>query len=358
LIDHDKSDFVLQVQQGLPEQLASGGYRLSLKDQALMRFLLRADPFLRPERSFPPISAVLKGPDDDTELELLCFMITAKEMASGLIALEVPETRQITSRDLQMLGSLGNFLGSAVEKTCLLRTIQQHREELKRLTAKLFHSQEEERKRIAQELHDEAGQALTGINFTLDTIIKATAPELVHIKEDILDVKKQINRTCHEMRRISHRLHPALLSDLGLEPALESCLERISKHSQIKIEFRMVGFEERLDAEIEMVLYRISQEAINNTLKHSDANSFRLCIIKSYPNIIFLAEDDGVGFDPNDFEVNRQALGLLCMRERAAMVGGTFSLRTAKGKGARIRIEIPLKESSHNGQGDHNPLGG
>ena len=109
----------------------------------------------------------------------------------------------------------------------------------------------------------------------------------------------------------------------------------------------MVGFEDRVDPEIESILYRISQEALTNTLKHADANHFKLSIIKSYPQIIFLAQDDGVGFDIGEFNGHKQALGLLSMRERAAMLGGKFKLRTSKGKGTQIRIEIPIKESSH-----------
>jgi signal transduction histidine kinase len=196
-------------------------------------------------------------------------------------------------------------------------------------------------------LHDEAGQALTGINFTLETVEKELSPELDGIKAHISDIKNQINRTYHEMRRISYRLHPAILSDLGLEPALDAYLNDITKHSDLRVDFKMVGFEDRVDPEIENILYRISQEALTNTLKHADANHFKLSIIKSYPQIIFLAEDDGVGFDVAEFNGHKQALGLLSMRERAAMLGGKFKLRTSKGKGTRIRIEIPIKESAH-----------
>ena len=109
----------------------------------------------------------------------------------------------------------------------------------------------------------------------------------------------------------------------------------------------MVGFEDRVDPEIESILYRISQEALTNTIKHADAGHFKLSIIKSFPQIIFLAEDDGIGFEPGEFSGKKQALGLLSMRERAAMLGGNFTLRTSKGNGTRIRIEIPVKESSH-----------
>jgi signal transduction histidine kinase len=207
----------------------------------------------------------------------------------------------------------------------------------------LFHSQEEDRKRIARELHDEAGQALTGINYTLETIIKSMPAELASVQMQILDVKKQVNHTYGELRRMSHRLHPALLSDLGLEPALESFLSDISKYSGLKIDFRMVGFEKRIDAETETVIYRIAKEVVTNTLKHSEAIHFKLSIVKSYPHIIFLAEDDGIGFDTSK-DNYRDALGLLGMRERVSLMGGSFLIRSSSAEGTRIRIEIPVKE--------------
>ncbi len=343
LINEERSAFLLKAQKGLFQGLP-GDPALRLYDQALMQSLLERNRFLKPQRTFPPFKASLEAGEHGERIELLCFLITAKETASGFIALELAPNRQLSYRDYQMLGSLGNFLGSAIDYACLSRTVRQHREELRRLTARLFTSQEEERKRIARELHDMTGQALTAISFALDAIVKALRPQADPVEEQLLEIKKQINHTYQEIRRISHRLHPAILSELGLEPALESCFERISRYSPLEIDFRMVGFQERMDPRIETILYRISQEAINNTVKHSQAKHFKLSIIKSYPNIIFLAEDDGTGFDPDQFEGSRQALGLLGMRERASMAGGTFSLRTGKGKGTRIRIEIPNKE--------------
>ena len=347
LIDHDKSAFVLRSKHGLQANTPDKTNQIQLYDKALMRSLFKKDLVLTPEPIFPPFKAVLKSQNNNPPTELTCFLITAKEKASGFIALEVPADKDITTgQDYHLLGSLGNFLGGAIENTNLLQTIHRHREELKGLTARLFHSQELERKRIARELHDEAGQALTGINYILETIEKELSSEFSHINEHIIDIKKQINRTYHEMRRISYRLHPAILSDLGLEPALDAYLADISKHSDLQVDFKMVGFEDRVHPEIESVLYRISQEALTNTLKHANAKFFKLSIIKSYPHVIFLAEDNGVGFNSGDFDEHKQALGLLSMRERVAMLGGKFSLRTSKGNGTRIRIEIPLKESA------------
>ncbi len=356
LIDHDRADFVMKSRQGLPEDAENNTFQdaeentflIELHDQSLMKSLLQKDLILTPEPIFPPFKATLKQAAGQFSMELICFLITAKEKASGFLALEVPPDRDITrGQDYHLLGSLGNFLGGAIENASLLQTVARHREELKGLTARLFHSQELERQRIARELHDEAGQALTGINFTLETIDRELSSDRHDLKEHILGIKKQINRTYHDMRRLSYRLHPAILSDLGLEPALDTYLTAIAKHSGLKVDFKMVGFEERVNPEIESVLYRISQEALTNTVKHADARHFKLSIIKSFPQIIFLAEDDGKGFEPGEFSDRKQALGLLSMRERAAMLRGNFTLRTSKGNGTRIRIEIPVKESSH-----------
>ena len=101
-----------------------------------------------------------------------------------------------------------------------------------------------------------------------------------------------------------------------------------------------------MDRDLETALYRFSQEALTNTLKHSGAESFTCKIIKSYPKIIFIAEDDGVGFAESSENTNKRSLGLIGMRERALFCGGTFQIKGRPGKGVRIRIEIPLSDIS------------
>ncbi|MBW2612147.1 MAG: PAS domain S-box protein [Deltaproteobacteria bacterium] len=347
LIDTNRSEFVLSAKKGFPENSNENTVKIKLQDEVLMQSLVRKDLELEPEPIFPPFRADLMSGSRHLLSGLTCFLITARNKACGFLALDVPSDRNITEgHDYHLLGSLGNFLGGSIENAQLLDTIQQHREQLKRLTARLFHSQETERRRIARELHDEAGQALTGINFTLESAEKYLRDAPGPLKDLILDVKKQINQTYHEMRRLSHRLHPALLTDMGLEPALDAYLTGVAEYSPIQIDFKMIGFIDRVSPDIESVLYRLSQEALTNTLKHAQADTFSLSIIKGYPHIIFVARDNGKGFDPDAFDENKQALGLLSMRERAAMLGGTFHLSSTKGKGTKIRIEIPVKESS------------
>jgi len=346
LIDRSRSTFSLNAQHGLTRSGKGENCHVLLHDELLREALFQEDFTLTPRPIYPPFAATFTNSKEGNSVNLTCFLIAAKEKAYGFLALHAPASQTITEQGLNFLGSLGNFLGAAVEEARMLQTIENHREQLKLLTAKLFSSIELERKRIARELHDETGQALTAINFTLAAIEKSLSkgPPYENLAESIVLLKHQIDHTYCELHRTSQRLHPALLCDMGLEPALDSLLQRVSEGSELEIDFRMVGFHGRLDPETETVLYRLSQEALTNTLKHAKAKKFSLHIIKSYPHIILSSEDDGVGFNESELSTIRKGLGLVSMRERAAMMGGGFTLRSNPGEGTRIRIEIPIKD--------------
>jgi signal transduction histidine kinase len=169
------------------------------------------------------------------------------------------------------------------------------------------------------------------------------------LRKEIGEIIRMVRRTSSEIRHLSYHLHPTLLSDLGLEPALDLYFKDIKNHTGLNVEFSIVGFDQRLDVDMETVFYRFSQEALTNTLKHSGSDNFRLSIIKSYPKIIFRAEDDGIGFDTQIIGTDKRNLGLLGMRERTSLLGGTFQLVSRPSKGTRIRIEIPFTESLSHG---------
>lgn len=359
LIDHDVSAFKLSAQIGLSGAIPKETCRAELHDKLLMESLLNKDTVLKPEPIFPIFKAQLTAPGNKETEQLTCFLITAKGKPTGFIGLQVPPDRDMAGgQDFNLMGSLGNFLGGAIEKTILIHEIRRHQAELKELNANLFRLQENERQRIARELHDEAGQALTGIRYSLESIENNLPDEEVRLKGLFANVKEQIVRTYQEIRRISYRLHPALLSDLGLGPALETYLKTISEKTKINIDFKMVGFDRRVDPEIENVLYRVSQEAVNNTLKHASATEFKLSITKGYPNIVLSAEDNGTGIDAKKMKTAKRALGLIAMKERVASLGGTFKINGKKGNGTRIRIEIPMVGLKNGENKDDDFIGG
>ena len=346
LIDPEKKIAVLKARSGLPSPANGDKKVIIFKDHLLERRLIEEDTYLAPKPTFPSFQVCYRLKSGKMVPWLSCFLITFKGKAVGFFGLNIPSSRVLNRHEIHLIGSLGNFLGGAIENTKLMETIRQHRQDLRRLTEKLFQSQEEERRRIARELHDEAGQSLTAIKLGLDRLEENHSPNDSHLKAEIEEIRKMIKRTSSEIRRLSYHLHPTLLVDLGLEPALNLYFKEIQHHSGLDIEFNMVGFNHRLDPDMETVFYRFSQETLNNTLKHSGAERFQLSIIKSYPRIIFLAEDDGIGFDTQVVGKDKRSLGLLGMRERASLLGGRFQLRSKPGTGTRVRIEIPLAGES------------
>jgi PAS domain S-box-containing protein len=319
--------------------------KITFRDKLLMAHMVEKNTGFAPEASFPPFRISYIEDGKKTKKWLTCFLTTFKGKAIGFFGLCIPKDRVFSYHEIHLMGAIGNFIGGAIENTQMMQTIRSHRQDLRRLTEKLFQSQEDERRRIARELHDEAGQSLTAVKLGLDRLEeKHSAGQC--LQNEIKEIRQTIKRTASEIRHMSYRLHPTLLSDLGLEPALNIYLKNIQNHSNLNIDFKIIGFDRRVGPDLETVLYRFSQEALTNTLKHSGAENFNLSIIKSYPKIIFLAEDDGNGFNTGIAGKDRRSLGLLGMRERASMLNGTFLLRSSPGEGTRIRIEIPLGEES------------
>jgi PAS domain S-box-containing protein len=342
LIDHEKKNARLQIRSGFPRPRDSGS--IIFGDKLLEKHLVKNASPLKSEPTFPSFKVQYESNRGQLVPWLSCFLITFKGKGVGFFGFDLAPDREFNPHELHLLGSIGNFLGGSIENAQLMKTIRLHRQDLRRLTEKLFQSQEEERRRIARELHDEAGQSLTAVKLGLDHLEASHAGKNKVLKNEISDIRIMIKRTASEIRRLSYRLHPTLLIDLGLEPALKLYFREIENHSDLDIDFNMVGFDHRLNVDIETVFYRFGQEALTNTLKHSGAETFRLSIIKSYPRVIFLAEDDGAGFDPQIADRDRRSLGLLGMRERTSLLGGTFQLRSKTGQGTRIRVEIPLPE--------------
>ena len=349
LIDREKKKVKLQVEQGFHVKTLIKSDEIVFKDALLMKHLIEREVQLTPKPTFPPFQVSYLTQEDQDALWLSCFLITFKGRGVGFFGFNLPSSRILSPHEVHLLGSLGNFLGEAIENTQLMEMNRLHRQELRRLTDKLFQSQEKERRRIARELHDEAGQSLTAVKFALERLEEQYTSKKKDLSEEISEIKKMISRTSSEIRRLAYHLHPTLLSDLGLEPALNLYFKEMATHSGLDIDFHMVGFDRRLDVDTETVFYRFSQEAMTNTLKHSNAEHFRLSIIKSYPKIIFIAEDDGVGFDGQIRGDDKRNLGLIGMRERVSLLGGMFQLRSTPGEGTRIRIEIPLTEAMSNG---------
>lgn len=217
----------------------------------------------------------------------------------------------------------------------------EHTRDLQRLSARLVQAQEDERRSIARELHDEIGQSLTAAKMEL-TLAKRAYP--VSPPGGPLDELESItDRTIQTVRDLSLLLHPSLLDDLGLGPALDWQATSFSKRTGIRVEVVLNGMDERLSAEIETSVYRIVQEALNNVAKHSGATECTVDIERSDRELTVTVRDNGRGFDRTRWEgqPGRRGLGLIGIQERVSGFGGRFEIEGNAQTGTRLRVVLP-----------------
>jgi signal transduction histidine kinase len=208
--------------------------------------------------------------------------------------------------------------------------------ELQQTSAKVLNAQEEERRIIARELHDEVGQALTAIRVELDVAQRRLAPDTLQEAQAITDGALQT------VRNLSQLLHPAALDDLGLGTVIEASLRGLARRHNIHARLHQVGLSERLPREVELAAYRIVQEALTNVAKHARATECHVRLTQLPDRLLVEVEDNGVGFiDDTDRPIVSRGLGLVSVRERAVRLGGTFNVLSVPGEGTRVIVSLP-----------------
>jgi len=220
-------------------------------------------------------------------------------------------------------------------------------EEIRHLSQQLIRATEEERKRLARDLHDELGQALTALHFGMEAVHNSLPGELKAQATTCDELLGQVEALGDKIRNLASELRPDMLDDLGLIPTLKWYIKDFVKRiGGLQIVFQAIGVKRRPEAEIEIVLYRFLQEALNNIAKHAKAKHVSVLLTYSHPKLIFTIKDDGVGFaqagpvEPSG--AKKQGIGLLGMRERIGSVGGTIDIHSRKNKGTVIRAELPF----------------
>jgi signal transduction histidine kinase len=208
----------------------------------------------------------------------------------------------------------------------------------------MLEGQEIERKRLSKEIHDGLGPLLSTIRLNLESLSsqldESNAKISVHQK--LHNIYSLIDTLAHDMRDLSHALMPKVLEDFGLGAALESLCNHFNDLETVELFYYDGGFSERPGKSIELNLYRIAQELLNNAIKHSGANKINLQLIRHPESIVLMVEDNGRGFDKVQVGANIQGIGLKNIQTRTKMLGGTFFIDTSKGEGVTATCEIPL----------------
>ncbi|MEX2614218.1 MAG: GAF domain-containing sensor histidine kinase, partial [Gaiellaceae bacterium] len=204
---------------------------------------------------------------------------------------------------------------------------------------RVVEAHELERARLARELHDETGQALTSILLGLKTLEERVDTD--DLGPAVAELRELVVATLQDVRRLAVELRPAALDDFGLVPALERLRDTISEQSDVSVDVQSDLSGERLPAETETALYRIVQEALTNVLKHAAATRVSVRLNRGERSVARVVQDDGKGFDPQ--MVQDGGLGLIGMRERVALLGGRVTVEAGEGAGTMLKAEVPLQ---------------
>ena len=223
----------------------------------------------------------------------------------------------------------------------MLDAVESYRDQVQQLSQAAISAQEEERKRVARELHDETAQSLTSLLVRLRIAERSSSVE--EMRSAIAEVRDLTTRTLDEVRNLAVELRPSALDDLGLVPALRWYTKQYADRYDIEVGFDARGLDERLPSLVELVFYRVIQEALTNVAKHSEAGHVSILLERSGDTVRASIQDDGRGFDvAATLRSRERGLGLFGMHERLTLVGGDFRIESETGRGTRVVAEVPL----------------
>lgn len=218
---------------------------------------------------------------------------------------------------------------------------------LRELSGKIINAVEEERRRLARDLHDDTSQTLALMGLEVEQIIQVLPSNCSDAQRRLKDLWKRNQETSIEVRRLAHHLHPSKLEYLGLIAAVKSFCNDLSEHQGIRIQFKHFDVPSSIPKATALCIYRVIQESLRNVVKHSGAEKAQVVISCTPDDITLCISDEGVGFDPDSNET-RTGIGLIGMRERLLLIGGGISIDSQPSKGTRISARIPLKQRAQN----------
>ncbi len=282
---------------------------------------------------------------------LLALWLGTRQIVQPLRTLEA-KAATLASGDFvsiqEPVGGIAEIQHLQKELVEMAHKVQEAQRSLHGYIGSITAAQEEERKRLARELHDDTLQALIALKQRVQLAqleLQPAAPSSTPQSAELQEVAALTEQTIENLRRLTRALRPIYLEDLGLVPALEMLAREAGQGMGLAVEFQRQGIEKRLDPAVELALYRIAQEALNNIARHADAKNASLSIAYIPESVTMRVADDGVGFDvpenPSEF-APRGHYGLLGIKERADLIGASLDIRSSPGKGATLSISLPI----------------
>lgn len=291
------------------------------------------------------------SPIEETHRGALEANVKLKAMLESLRqrTTELATSNAVLKREVKQRRAVENSLRSSELTTSqLLRKSRRMQEELRELSRRLLSAQEAERQKISRELHDVISQTLTGINVRLAALKAQSKTDTRDLQKKITITQRLVEKSVDIVQRFARDLRPTVLDDFGLIPALQSYLKGFMAQTGVRVSLTIFAKVELLSSDVRTVLYRITQEALTNVARHAHATRATVGILQHDGSISVEITDNGCGFQAQDAAParGRKRLGLLGMRERAEMIGGTFAVDSTPGKGTTIQVEIPERSAT------------
>jgi two-component system sensor histidine kinase DegS len=358
ILNEDVQELELKTYRGVSEEFAVSLKGLKVGEGFNGRVVQTGEPLLVEDASQDPRLTRDMVKREGIRAQLI-VPLKAKGKVVGTVCVATRGSRRFLPEDIELLSHVANHIGVAVENSRLYQKERlmaeqiardadlekQMKENLRFYLQQVTKAQEEERRRIARELHDDTAQDLVVLSRRLDRLIsdgeRLSSQDVTRLEE----TRQQIDRILDGVRRFSQDLRPSVLDDLGLLPALDWLSSDITEHFGIRTAIGVIGSVRRFNPDTELVLFRIVQEALRNVWKHSKASRAWISVEFDEDKATFVIQDNGKGFELpkniGDF-AGVSKLGLVGMQERVQLIGGKLTLQSEPGKGTTVTIEVPI----------------
>jgi signal transduction histidine kinase len=269
--------------------------------------------------------------------------LRARGQVYGIVNLLCEKGNRPSPASLELAGAIGGQASEILANAWLHERLVEKEAARRALLASLVSTQEDERARLAGELHDGAGQTLTSLLVRLKTLEKKAPPG--EISTGLANMQKLVSDSIEQVRELSYRLRPASLETFGLARAIQNLVVDMAEEGGLTSQFHCEMDDSSLPHQVEITLYRIAQESLTNVIRHAHADEVDVFLVRTPFGIAMKIDDNGCGFDPSSHPADRDGkphLGLISTQERAEIVGGTVAIFSAPGAGTSVRVTIPL----------------
>lgn len=282
--------------------------------------------------------------------------LMSRDRVLGVMNIASHLPHQFTEKDIHLLYATGDLLGMAIEQARLYEELRRSRERYRQLARFALMAQEEERRRISRELHDETSQALSGLVLNLQAVIEMVEMagiQDIGIKETLKKAHRLAVEVGNEIHRLIVNLRPTLLDSLGLIPALRQHAESVLAPLGISLSFHFDELGAPLPNDVETNLFRVAQGAIGNIQQHSKATSASVSLTVDGNDLVMTISDNGIGFDVSQIktvEPSGRGAGLFSMKERVQLMGGRCNVKSQPGKGTTVTVRVPMQWRTAHGK--------